>query len=77
VTKSSISTKIDDKFSYYRLRDKLKDYVDAGFKCNLIEDVIKGRELSSYDAQWQDTKGFNYKLWDLESTYYLTNLLNG
>ena len=77
VTKSSISTKIDDKFSYYRLRDKLKDYVDAGFKCNLIEDVIKGRELSSYDAQWRDTKGFNYKLWDLESTYYLTNLLNG
>ena len=77
IIKSSISTKIDDKFSYYELRNKLKDYVDAGFKCTLIEDVIKGRELSSYDALWKDTKGFDYKMWDLESTYYLTNLLNG
>lgn len=74
--RSETSTLIDDKFAYYKLHDLIAQAIKEGHTYELVEDVIKGRDLSSYNCTFKDIAGNSYMMWDLESTKNLTYAQN-
>lgn len=57
---------LESPYDYWKFRKEYAKLIAADSSLKLVEDVMKGRDLATYQCHFKTTDGESYNMWDLD-----------